>query len=96
MPRKTYLIVGATRGIGLEFTSQLLGQDQHVISTYRANKTELELLQLEHPQGHLLEAYPCDVTSELSAALLAKSVSDVDVAVLNAGVLVYPGRISEV
>jgi NAD(P)-dependent dehydrogenase (short-subunit alcohol dehydrogenase family) len=116
MPQ-TYLIVGASRGIGLEFTRQLLLLGHTVIATARAPSTsppitatgnESELWSLTGtPNGHNLTILECDVSDEQSIKAFAEQVRKlgrrggvlergvIDVVVLNAGVLVYPNRISE-
>ncbi|PSS25720.1 hypothetical protein M430DRAFT_25481 [Amorphotheca resinae ATCC 22711] len=113
-----WLIVGASRGIGLEFVTQLLGLGHIVIATARAPATAPQtgnsvgsgskLWDLARgPNGNNLTILECDVSDEGSiqrfagqvgklgrkGAVLEKGV--IDVVVLNAGVLVYPNRISE-
>lgn len=116
MPQ-TWLIVGASRGIGLEFVSQLLAQGHVVIATARAPSTAppvhavgsgSDLYSLTGTRnGRNLTILECDVSDEDSikrfgeqtrrlgrrGAVLERGV--IDVVVLNAGVLVYPNRISE-
>lgn len=118
MPQ-TWLIVGSSRGIGLEFVSQLLSRGDTAIATARAPSTATlsphsqygnasQLWSLTGtPNGHNLTILECDVSSEESiisftervrklgrkGGVLEKGV--IDVVVLNAGVLVYPNRISE-
>ncbi|KAF8857263.1 NAD(P)-binding protein [Acephala macrosclerotiorum] len=119
MPQ-TWLIVGASRGIGLEFVTQLLANGNIVIATARAPATAppvdatgnaSKLWSLTGtPNGHNLTILECDVSSEKSinafteqvrklgrkGCVLEKAGGVIDVVVLNAGVLEYPGRISEV
>ena len=63
----TWVIVGASRGIGLEFVKQLLARGDQVIATVRdpAKASALWSLAGSGDQGacHLLE---CDVASETS------------------------------
>ncbi|KAL2061005.1 hypothetical protein VTL71DRAFT_9057 [Oculimacula yallundae] len=106
---KTHLIIGATRGIGLEFTTQLLSQGHIVIATARSPTNASNLWALTGtPNGHNLTILECDVSSEESirsftgevrklgrrGGVLEKGV--LDVVVLNAGVLEYPGRVGEI
>jgi NAD(P)-dependent dehydrogenase (short-subunit alcohol dehydrogenase family) len=120
MPQ-TWLIVGASRGIGLEFVSQLLSRGDTVIATARApppskttqpppsqygNASQLWSLT-GTPNGHNLKILECDVSDEESIKSFTEQVRKlgrkggvlekgvIDVVVLNAGVLVYPNRISE-
>ncbi|KUJ16951.1 NAD(P)-binding protein [Mollisia scopiformis] len=116
MPQ-TWLIVGATRGIGLEFTSQLLSLGYIVLATARAPATTpsvhsgnaSNLWSLTGtPNGHNLTILECDVSDEASikdfterirklgrkGCVLEKGI--IDVMVLNAGVMEYPNRISEI
>ncbi|KAI9054937.1 hypothetical protein LZ554_002080 [Drepanopeziza brunnea f. sp. 'monogermtubi'] len=113
-PPQIWLIVGATRGIGLEFTAQLLDLGYTVIATARAptastTSTASNLWALTGTRnGHNLTILECDVSSEdcikgfteqvrrlgRPGGVLDRGV--IDVAVLNAGILEYPGRVSEV
>lgn len=107
---QTWLIVGASRGIGLEFTTQLLEHGHRVIATTRAPARARgdKLWSLTESQnGHNLSILQCDVSDEESIKRLAEQVRKlgreggvlesgvIDVCVLNAGVLVYPNRVSE-
>ncbi|KAH7312990.1 short-chain dehydrogenase [Rhexocercosporidium sp. MPI-PUGE-AT-0058] len=127
---KTYLIVGATRGIGLEFTTQLLSQGHIVIATARSPTRSLASTSTPNPNvnlptpppssasklwaltgtpnGHNLTILECDVSDEGSIKTFTEEVRKlgrkggvlergvIDVAVLNAGILEYPGRVSEI
>lgn len=116
MPQ-TYLIIGASRGIGLEFTTQLLSRGDIVIATARAPITAPPVTSIGSasrlwsltgtPNGHNLTILECDVSSEESIKAFTERVRKlgrkgcvlengcIDVVVLNAGVLEYPNRISE-
>ncbi|KAH6717123.1 short-chain dehydrogenase [Leptodontidium sp. MPI-SDFR-AT-0119] len=124
-----YLIVGASRGIGLEFTKQLLDLGYIVIATARSpthslltstsntlpnsptkppnNASNLWALT-GAPNGHNLTILECDVSDESSIKSFSEEVRKlgrkggvleggvIDVVVLNAGILEYPGRVSEI
>ena len=69
----TWVIVGASRGIGLEFVRQLLARGDRVIATVRnpAKASQLWALAGEAGRGacSLLE---CDVTAETSIIVSRK------------------------
>jgi len=85
------LVTGANRGIGLEFTRQLLARGDRVIATCRAASHALELTRLagEYP-GHL-KVLPLDVTDPRSIAELVREIEAldlrIDLLINNAGVL---------
>lgn len=68
MAPSTWLIVGASRGIGLEFVRQLLEQGNQVIAAVRNPETANQIWQLAaqqtRPAACLIEQ--CDVTDEAS------------------------------
>lgn len=106
---QTWLIVGASRGIGLEYCRQLLNLGHRVLATARSIPSANQLYALTgSPNGRNLSILECDVTDERSIHGLAAAVRKlgtaamgvgrlerIDVLVVNAGVLVYPNRISE-
>lgn len=116
MPQ-TWLIVGASRGIGLEFVTQLLEQGNIVIATARAPATAPPVDRLGNGSklysltgtrnGRNLTILECDVSDEESIKRFGEQVGRlgrrgavlesgiIDVVVVNAGVLVYPNRASE-
>ena len=66
----TWLIVGASRGIGLEFVKQLLARGDHVIATVRDVARASQLWSLAGTSSHgacrLLE---CDVRLDASISV---------------------------
>lgn len=64
---KTYLIVGASQGIGLEFVRQLLARGDQVIAAVRNPFKANDLYQLSSLYGMrpgALVIHQCDVTRE--------------------------------
>ena len=108
--QQTWLIIGASRGIGLEFCTQLLAAGHRVISTARSATGSSQLWALTGtPNGRNLTILECDVTDETSVERFVEAVRKfstlkkgraggvdvLDVVVINAGVLVYPNRALE-
>lgn len=82
----TYLITGANRGLGLEYTTQLLAAKKTVIAwTRHANTPELIALKEKYPQNLYIENV--DVTSEKSIQSAVQKITSLDVLINNAGVL---------
>ena len=85
------LVTGANRGIGLEFTRQLLQRGDRVTATCRhpGRATGLNALAAEHPGR--LHVLPLDITNAKSHAELVRELplvgGDVDLLSNNAGVL---------
>lgn len=64
MAPKTWLIVGASRGIGFEFVQQILARGDRVIATVRSPGSALEAIVQDAPdQATILT---CDVSYEES------------------------------
>lgn len=61
---KTWIVVGASRGIGKEFVSQLLARGDHVIATVR--KPSLEDTRSFWAKHERCAVYDCDMLSEPS------------------------------
>ncbi|KAH3942043.1 hypothetical protein HBH53_192360 [Parastagonospora nodorum] len=98
----TWLILGASRGIGLEFVRQLLTKDERIIATVRepfaAHASQL-WGQAGSDHGRC-QMYICDILSEQSIEKFVAQLAvipnlKIDYVVLNAGVLNYPSRASE-
>lgn len=82
----TFLITGAGRGLGLEYTQQLLALGKNVVAWVREPEKNKAL-------GDLAKKYPSlkiqkvDVTQEESISAAIKTLTSVDVLINNAGVL---------
>ncbi|MBN8717109.1 SDR family oxidoreductase [Thermomonas sp.] len=93
----TVLVTGANRGLGLEFTRQLLARGEAVIATCRqpAQATALQALGAAHPGR--LQVLALDVASEAARAQFTAALEDtlagaaLDLLINNAGVL-QPGE----
>jgi len=93
------LVTGANRGLGLEFTRQLLARGAHVFATCRHPGRALKLTELAGAHPGRLNVLPLDLTSEHSISALAREVAaltDVlDVLINNGAVLVSGERFGE-
>lgn len=71
----TSLVTGANRGLGLEFTRQLLARGDHVLATARepGRASALNLLAGEHPGR--LRVLPLDVADPASIRALARELA---------------------
>ena len=63
---ETWVIVGASRGIGLEFVKQLLEGGKQVIAGVRNPSTATKLPELVQSKSGNCQIEQCDVTSEES------------------------------
>ncbi|EPS34684.1 hypothetical protein PDE_09648 [Penicillium oxalicum 114-2] len=101
----TWVIVGASRGIGLEFVRQILHKGFHVIAGVRSPATATQLLELRSQSSSadrcIIEQ--CDVTDNESIQSFASKVKEaargglrITHVVLNAGILHYPNRATEI
>ena len=92
-PSRHVLVTGANRGIGLEFTRQLLARGDRVVATARepGRATALNTLAGEYP-GHL-HVLPLDITQPRAHAELLRELplvledAHIDLLINNAGVL---------
>ncbi|KAF2749074.1 NAD(P)-binding protein [Sporormia fimetaria CBS 119925] len=98
----TWLIVGASRGIGLEFVKQLMARGERIIATVREQwASHASALWGEAGNDHgRCQMYICDVLSEESIVKFVSQISaipnlKIDYVVINAGVLRYPCRSTE-
>ncbi|MEM9168817.1 MAG: SDR family oxidoreductase [Pseudomonadota bacterium] len=86
MSGRTIVVVGANRGIGLEFVRQYLAAGERVVAACRDPSAATDLSALA--VAGALVVHPCDVADEASVAGFAKAVGDapIDILVNNAGV----------
>ena len=90
----TVLVIGANRGIGLEFTKQYLARGDNVVGTCRDAASAAALTQLLAENDNL-RLLTLDVSSDESLALFPTQLGDraIDIFINNAGV--YGPRDSE-
>jgi len=96
---KTYLVIGASRGIGLEFTRQLLTQQHQVIAVVRDPSTASQLWQVtgsltSRPGSCIIEQCDVSLPSDIDAFVLRMRLfvergGNIDTIILNAGILEY-------
>ncbi|NKM88153.1 SDR family oxidoreductase [Rhizobium laguerreae] len=83
---KTWFITGASSGLGLEMTQQLLVQGHKVVAAIRRSSA---LAQLKHVFGERLDIVPLDLVEPESIASAVKNAFErhgrIDVIVSNAG-----------
>lgn len=61
-----WMIVGASRGIGLEWVQQLLAKGHHVLASVRDPVSASQLWAVAGAAGGRCRLFECDVASELS------------------------------
>lgn len=83
----TVLVIGANRGIGLEFVKQYLAKGDQVIATCRDLATAEDLTRLQNENSNL-QILTLDVASDESLAAFPEQLGEtaVDVFINNAGV----------
>src|SRR5690554_2164842 len=69
-----YLITGANRGLGLEFTRQLIERGDQIIATCRQPDRSDALQQLARNSDKIQAILPLDITDPQSVAALAKAL----------------------
>lgn len=96
-----WVVVGASRGIGLEWVRQLLARGDHVLATVRDVAKASELWTLAGSAMGRCQLFVCDVASEASIHNFArevaalKNIDRIDHVIVNAGILQYPNRATE-
>jgi len=86
MSKKTALVIGASRGLGLALAEEFLGRDYKVIATSRGTSSGLAALQQRFPSA--LEIESVDIVDLASVKALHDRLSDrkLDVLFVNAGI----------
>lgn len=82
-----YLITGANRGLGLEFTRQLVSQGHTVFALCRNPHEAPALRALEAAAGDRLQIRIGDVATDASLRSVASELESLDVLINNAGVM---------
>src|SRR5512135_1992402 len=99
MPMQRVLVTGANRGLGLEFTRQLLARGTRVIAACRHPGRALKLTELAAAHPGRLSVLPLDLNKERSISGLAHETGmltdALDALINNAGVLVSGERYGE-
>ncbi|KAI0444187.1 NAD(P)-binding protein [Xylaria telfairii] len=105
MDTKTWVVVGASRGIGLEFVKQLLEAGHQVVAAVRNVSAAPKLFQLisSSRAEDQCTVEQCDISSNESITNFIDKIQDavsngmkLGNVVLNAGVLKYPNRATEI
>lgn len=89
MSRKTWLITGASRGIGLALVKELLSRGFHVIAACRNPDGERDFWEMKRDYKDLFDSVKLDVADQDSIQAAAKALKGrtIDVLINNAGVL---------
>lgn len=84
---QTIMIIGASRGIGLEFVRQYAKEGFNVIATCRSLEKAIELQALAKANTHI-QIETLDITSEKQIQKLAEKIkTPIDLLLLSAGIL---------
>src|SRR5256885_15872592 len=90
------VVTGANRGLGLEFTRQLLAAGDEVVATARQPKTAEALHKLASASGGRATVVRLDVSEPDDVAAAALQIGErfgaVDLLINNAGVWAAPGQ----
>src|SRR5689334_20991941 len=91
--RKTVLITGANRGIGLGLAAQFLGQGHQIIAATRNPDGARELWEMERDFSGRCRILELDVTNERDLDRVAYDLAGqpIDVLINNAGIMIDAG-----
>jgi hypothetical protein len=70
----TVLVVGASKGLGLEFVKQLLSKGCEVFATHRGTQASKDLADMRLLSGGRLHLLECDITSSVSIQTAAQKM----------------------
>jgi len=92
--KKTALIVGATRGLGLALAAEYIRRSWHVIATVRQATGSSEFRALQAAAGAAFEIEQLEMTSPEQIAALGRRLAGraIDLLFVNAGVANGPGE----
>ncbi len=92
MEKRVCMVTGANRGIGLEFTRQLLREGSRVIATCRSSRSETSLVELKKHYPDALEVRYLELTDPQHIEKLFQSLDAsserIDLLIHNAGILI--------
>lgn len=94
----TYLVTGANRGIGLEFTRELLKRGESVVATARDPESAEELQALQNENAERLTLFSLDIADVASIETFVNELGSraIDVLINNAGILERCGALGEI
>ncbi|KAL2046856.1 hypothetical protein N7G274_000874 [Stereocaulon virgatum] len=97
-----WIVIGASRGIGLEWVKQILARGNTVFATVRDHTKASQLWTLSGSAPRMsCQLLECDVSSEDSIIRFANDIAAmrnldrIDHVIVNAGILNYPNRATE-
>lgn len=92
-----WVITGASRGIGLELVRQVASRGHEIDATARDPEKATELAKLAAASDGKIRVWACDVASDASVAVFAKTLGEgpIDVLVNNAGITGKRAGLSE-
>ncbi len=80
-------VIGASRGLGLEFCRQFLTKGDKVYACCRAPEKASELLQLQQTSGSQLQTVTLDVNNDVQLGKLSEVIAEpIDILIHNAGI----------
>lgn len=94
----TYLVTGANRGIGLEFTRELLKRGESVVATARDPESAEELQALQKENAERLTLFSLDIADVASIEAFVNELGAraINVLINNAGILERCGALGDI
>jgi len=87
---RTVIVTGGNRGMGLGFVKYYLENKCHVMATYRDPNKQDDLLALKEKYPSQLSLHQIELTNHAEIINFSKTVTTVDLLILNAGIKGYP------